>query len=313
MKAWMYDKYGKPSNLYLSEIDKPLPDSNQILVEINAVGINPIDWKVMDGQFRYMVPVKFPAIPVGDFTGKVAGLGTAVKNFKIGDRVCGFSNHIPGRMAADFGVVKEKSVSIIPEGVADTAMAGLAGSGITAYQALYKHGKVSQGKKVLIIGASGGVGHIAVQLAKAADCQVTAVCSSNNAEFVSSLGADNALFYNLRQDLSDYAPYDLILDCIVSEPLKKMKSLLSVGGTYIALLPGIQIFLSMFTTLFSSRRTVKFISVRMNGDDLHELVELVRKGKLRINIDSEFKFDQMQDALLRSATERARGKIIVKY
>ena len=312
MKAARIHKYGSSlETLVVEETPDPTPGPGQVLIENHASSVNPIDWKLAGGGLRIMYPLKFPAVLGFDLAGRVAALGEGVTKFKVGDEVYARTNTMPGGACAEFSAVDADVVSLKPEGMSFGEAAAVPLAGLTAFQALSNKAGLQSGQKVLINGASGGVGVYAVQIAKALGARVTAVCSSANAELVTSLGADEVIDYKTTDPLAGTEPYHAIFDCVASIGYSKAKRRLIRGGTYISTLPDAALMLSGVFGFLSATKAV-LIVVESSGPDLDRLRAWADAGQLRSIIDSEFTLDEIVKAHERSQGGRARGKIVVK-
>lgn len=321
MRAVRLRCYGPPSVLRLEVVDKPAPGDDQVLVKVHAAAANPLDWHGMRGEpyfIRFSSGFGLPSDPTlgEDYAGVVEAVGRNVTRFKPGDRVFG------GRSGA-FGeyllVNHERSIVHIPDNATFEDAAAVNVGGITALQGLRDHGQLKAGQKVLINGASGGVGTYAVQIAKAMGAEVTAVCSTRNVEMVRSLGADHVVDYT-RENFTDRADkYDLILDNVSTQPISEMRRVMKpgsrlviVGGTsrepWIGVMwPIIRVaFVSMFVD-----ESMGFFVANPRQADLQHLASLMREGKLRSVIDRRYPLHQTAAAIEYLETGRARGKVIV--
>jgi NADPH:quinone reductase-like Zn-dependent oxidoreductase len=311
MKAIYYKQYGDLSQLEEVEIDRPKLTASQVLVKVEASAINPIDWKLLSGSFRYIMPVKFPAIPGFDLAGEVVETGAAVTQFTTGDKVYACQDIKQFGTAAEYTVVEEHLLDLIAEGLSAGEAAGIPLAGLTALQGLRNCGGLNAGERVLIVGGSGGVGHYAVQIAKAMDTNVTAVCSTGNVEMVRDLGADTVIDYNEQTDFATDMKYDVVLDCVVNSPYKAFVEVMQSDAVYIPALPSISFMIRSYLMPLYTKRRVKPVMLKTNGKDLNFLSNLVREGKLRTIIDSSYSLNEYRKAFERNQTGRTRGKIII--
>ncbi len=311
MKAIHYKQYGDLSQLEEVEIDRPEPTASQILVKVETSAINPIDWKLLSGSFRAIMPVKFPAIPGFDLAGEVIAVGAAITQFKIGDRIYACQDIKQFGTAAEYTVVEEYLADLIPEGLSAGEAAGIPLAGLTALQGLRNCAGLNADERVLIVGGSGGVGHYAVQIAKAMDTNVTAVCSTGNVEMVRDLGADTVIDYNKQTDFATDLKYDVVLDCVVKSPYKAFAAVMQADAVYVPALPSISFIIKSYLMPLYTKRRVKPVMLKTNGKDLNFLSNLVREGKLRTIIDSSYSLNEYREAFERNQTGRTRGKIII--
>ncbi len=323
MKAIVYHDYGSPDVLRLEEIEKPVPNDNQLLIRVRAVSVNPLDWHYMEGipylgrplAFGFLKPI---VTRLGvDYAGTVEAVGKNVTEFKPGDEVYG--NKFGA--FAEYVVATDKALALKPTNLTFEQTASLPVAAITALQALRDHGKIQAGQKVLINGASGGVGTFAVQIAKSFGADVTGVCSGRNAEMVRSIGADRVIDYT-KEDFTKRAErYDLILDNVGSQPLSGFMSVLAPTGKYIVIGGGgvndsrwagpmIGITKMMMMKPFVSQE-MKMMLAEMNRKDLTILADLIQTGKVKPVIDRTYTFSQLPEAMRYLEEGHARGKVVV--
>lgn len=312
MQAMQFPPCGGLASLKLAETAQPEPGPGQILVEVAAASVNPIDWKLRSGALRWIVgAAKLSATPCFDFAGTVRAAGTAVEGFQAGDRVFGMRPLRGMGTAAEYLAVDAACAAPMPQALSAAEAAGLPLAGLTALQALRYQGGLRAGQRALIIGAAGGVGHYAVQIAKAFGAEVAGVCGTGNAEAVRSLGADLVIDY-ARDDLN--APlgrFDVILDAAVQLPFSQWRPWLAERGTYISLLPKPGLIVQGWALALRSRQRMRFTGAKPHRADLDTLACLAEAGKLRTWIDSRYPLEQLGLAFERSRSSRARGKIII--
>jgi NADPH:quinone reductase-like Zn-dependent oxidoreductase len=311
MKAMQYTGYGDPSKIRQADVPTPKPAPDQLLVKVTASSVNPIDWKLHNGSLRLLVPVRFPSIPGMDLAGEVVEIGEKVTRFRPGDRVMACLSSRRFGSAAEFAAVDERLAALAPKTMNDHEAAALPLAGQTALQALRDLGGLKEGDRVLIVGASGGVGHYAVQIAKAFGANVSAVCSGANVSWVRELGTDEIIDYTRTTEFGPAASFDLIFDTVVSEPFGRYQGLLRPDGIYVSTLPTIGLMArSVLFRLFSKKR-IKTVMLKSNGEDLAFLSALAEQGRLRSVIDSVFPLSQLDLAHRRSQSRHARGKIVI--
>jgi NADPH:quinone reductase-like Zn-dependent oxidoreductase len=312
MKAMQYRNYGTPDQLQPAEVPTPRPGPTQLLVRVLAASVNPVDWKLHNGQYRRIMPVRFPSIPGFDLAGEVTEVGGQVTRFKPGDRIFAMLDRRPGGTSAEYAAVGERAAARMPANLAPHEAAAVPLAGLTALQCLRDLGRIASGKRVLIIGASGGVGHLAVQIAKSYGANVTAVCSGRNAELMLRLGADRTIDYTQTPDLRGPQPYDLVLDLIVHSPLRRLLALLAADGIYVSSLPSASRIAAAFLLPFVSRRRVRIAGVKPRGADLDDLSRLCEAGKLRPVIDRTFELKALAAAHAYSQQGRTVGKVVIQ-
>jgi NADPH:quinone reductase-like Zn-dependent oxidoreductase len=321
MRAIVQRCYGPPEVLALEQVAKPVPGSNEVLVKVHAASVNPADWHGMRGEPYVMRLSAGFGAPEDqrfgtDFAGVVEAVGSEVSNYEVGDAVFG-ARH--GALAEYVLVRADRALAPKPDGVSFDEAAAVPVAAVTALQALRDQGAVQAGQKVLINGASGGVGTFAVQLARHFGAEVTGVCSTRNVELVEGLGAAHVIDYT-REDFTQGAErYDLVVDLVgnrslsdITRVLAPQGKLLIVGGPkndpWIGPLsrPIAAAFLSPFVD-----QDLRFFIAQIGPADLAFLAGLMRDGKLRSVIDRRYAFEATRDAMTHLQTGRARGKIIV--
>jgi NADPH:quinone reductase-like Zn-dependent oxidoreductase len=225
MKAAIIHQYGEPDVLQIAEIPKPTLQNHQLLLKVHAASINPIDWKTRKGMLKFLINQKFPIALGFDVCGEVVEVGNQVTKFKPGDMVYGMVN-FPGGAYAEYAIVSESAAAFKPNNMTAEEAAALPVAALTALQSLRDLGGIQPGQKVLINGGSGGVGTYAVQIAKAYETEVTAVCSGKNLDLVKSLGADRAIDYTQQDFTTNSETYDIVFDTIANKSLKECKKVL---------------------------------------------------------------------------------------
>lgn len=310
MRAMSYRTYGGP--LEPVDVERPTPKADQVLIRARHSSVNPIDWKMASGKLRFLIPVKLPAIPGFDVAGEVAEVGPGVTAFRVGDRVHARVLGGSGAASAEFVLAGLDVVAPVPAGMPLDVAAALPLAGMTALQGLRDEASLPmQGAKerVLVVGASGGVGQLAVQIAKTAGATVTGVCSGRNAALVKELGADDVIDYTKSNAFEGKGPWDVVLDCVGGSPSAWTDKLVS-GGRFASILPGPAVFGRAMLNPFTSRR-VRAVMLKANAPDLKVLDGLYERGVLRVTIDSRFPLSKMNDAWTRSQSGRAVGKIVI--
>src|SRR5438067_12845246 len=323
MKAIVHCDYGV-ANLKLEEIEKPTPAGDQILVRVRAASVNPYDWHFVEGTpkiIRLMgIGLRKPKeIRLGvDFAGTVETVGKNVTQFKPGDEVFGgregaFAEYVCRRAV---GSVASKPASITFEQAASLNIAG-----ITALQAVRDRGKIQSGQKVLINGASGGVGTFAVQIAKSFGADVTGVCSTRNVDLVRSLGADHVIDYTKEDFTKGEQKYDVILDNVANHSLSEFRHVLTPNGKYVMIGGGGANEQGVFGVMLRPLKAMvlsKFVDQQMgmmmadsNQKDLSLLAEMVESGKMKPVIDRTYKLAEVPEAIGYLEQGHARGKVVI--
>lgn len=322
MKAIVYHEYGSADVLRLEQTEKMLPNDNQVLIKVRAAAANPLDWHYMRGT-PYLVRmdngVRKPNDPrLGtDVAGVVVDVGAKVTQFKPGDEVFG----VAGGAFAEYARASEKRVALKPASLTFEQAAAVPIAAITALQALRDKGKIQPGQKVLINGASGGVGTFAVQIAKSFGADVTGVCSGRNADMVRSLGADHVIDYTREDFTQGEQRYDLIVDNVGNHSLSAIRRVMNPKGTYVIVggggpdagnwlgpmaLPLKAALLSPFV-----KENMGMILAEVNGNDLAALTELLDAKKITPVIDRTYALSEVPEAIRYLETGRARGKVVI--
>lgn len=310
MKAALIEKYGDFNQFVFKEIPLPEFGDREVLIRIKASSVNPIDWRIRSGSLKYFYPIKLPAILGFDLSGVIEATGKNVRQLQVGDRVYACSSKKTGHAYAEWIALDESNVSLMPKTMDFKQAASVPLAGMTALQALRDKGHVKPNYRVLIIGASGGVGLFAVQIAKILGARVTAVCSTANVEFVRSLGADEVLDYKKVAPFSGGQHYDVIFDCVAAHSYSKAKKKLTKEGIYISTLPNLSLIIQSILSKLT-RKKAKLILLNKNKRDLDILTQFIDEKKLKTHIDSEFSLQSITLAHQRSESHRAVGKIII--
>jgi NADPH:quinone reductase-like Zn-dependent oxidoreductase len=322
MKAIVYRCYGPPDVLALEEVARPAPARNEVLVKVEAAAINPLDWHYMRGQpyfMRLFSGIGKPKVTrFGvDFAGTVAAVGADVTQFRVGDPVFGGRS---GALAEYVAVREDRALALKPENITFAEAAAVPVAAVTALQAVRDKGAVRPGQKVLVNGASGGVGTFAVQIAKAYGAEVTGVSSTRNVELVRSIGADHVIDYKQVDFTQQDERYDVIIDNVGNHSLLAMRRVLEpegvvvmVGGTggdqWIG--PLLRPIGAAMLSPFVSQRFAGLLA-ELNPEDLRELGELLAVGKLKPVIDQRYPLREVPAAIAYLEQGRARGKVIIE-
>jgi NADPH:quinone reductase-like Zn-dependent oxidoreductase len=323
MKAITYCDYGI-ANLKLEEIEKPTPNDDQILVKVRAASVNPYDWHFIEGTPKIMrmmgVGLRKPKdTRLGvDFAGTVEAVGKNVSQFKPGDDVFGGKG---GAFAEYVCRRAEGAVALKPANITFEQAASVNIAGITALQGLRDKGKVQPGQKVLINGASGGVGTFAVQIAKSFGADVTGVCSTRNVDLVRSLGADRVIDYTKEDFAKGTERYDVILDNVPNHSLSECRQILNPNGKYVMIGgggPNDNRWIGPFGRVIHTLILSPFINQKMgmmmadpSSKDLAMLGEMMQAGKLKAVIDRTYKLSEVPDAIRYLEEGHARGKVVI--
>ncbi|MFC0525038.1 NADP-dependent oxidoreductase [Pontibacillus salicampi] len=309
MKAIVIEQYGGKEQLVEKELETPAIKEDQVLVEMHATSINPIDWKVREGYMKDMLDWDFPIILGWDAAGVIAKVGSQVTNFQVGDRVFTRPATTPNGTYAEYVAVESHLVAHLPENVTFQEGAAAPLAGLTAWQCLFETAHVKQGDKVLIHAGSGGVGNYAIQLAKAAGAFVATTASWKNKELVEGLGADRFINYkeeNFEEVLSDY---DMVLDALGGAVQEKSFQVLKPGGHLVSITqqPSEEL-----ATKYNVEATAIFLNPK--GEQLSQMADLMENGKVRSVVGHTFPFSQegLREAHDLSETHHAKGKIVIE-
>ncbi|SIR19147.1 NADP-dependent oxidoreductase [Halanaerobium kushneri] len=309
MKAIVIDQYGDKEELEEEEIAKPEPESDEVLIEIHAAAVNPIDWKLRYGYLKEKLSLEFPIVLGWDASGIVKKLGKEVESLNKGDRVFVRPELTNRGTYAEYTTAKENLVAKMPENIDFKEAAAVPLAGLIAYQTLVDVGKLDSGDRVLIHAGAGGVGSFAVQIAKNMGAYVATTASSKNIEFLKSLGVDEVIDYtedDFSQVLEDY---DLVIDTLGGEVQDKSFDILKKGGKLVSIVEepdqekaaqlGIE---------------AKFHWLIPDGEELSVLAEMIDDNNLKPVVGTVFPFSEqgLKDAHELSETHHARGKIVIK-
>jgi NADPH:quinone reductase-like Zn-dependent oxidoreductase len=319
VKAIVHERYGRPDVLELREVDKPVVEDDQVLVRVRASSVNPVEWYGVTGFYfaRIGNGLRRPknAAVGADLAGQVEAVGRDVTGLQPGDEVFGAS----GASWAEYACTRDHRLAPKPANLSFEEAAGVPVAAITALQALRDKGRVQPGQKVLINGASGGVGTFAVQIAKSFGAEVTGVCSTRNVDLVRSLGADRVVDYTQEDFTRRGERHDLMLDIAGSRSFSEFRRVLKPEGTVVLVggrmtYRGLGPLPHLGGTLLASRGrrpTVTFFVTKILKEDLVFLQELLEAGKLRPVIDRRYELSQAADALRYLGEGHARGKVVL--
>ena len=320
MKAIVNRRYGTPDELRLDDIERPDVGESDTLVRVHVAAVNPLDWHMLTGTphiMRLTTGVRRPKRIVRgvDMAGTVERIGASVTTFALGDRVfAGARGAFP-----EYVVVPADAAVAIPDDVDFADAAAMPIAAVTALQGLRDHGGLTAGQSVLINGASGGVGTFAVQIAKALDAEVTAVCSAANVELVKSLGADHVVDYTSSNFTSTHRRYEVILDLVGNHPLAACRKILTQTGVYVVvsgpktgklLGPVKRTVAAKAKFALASQRAVAF-TANLTAQDLQTLIDMMQSGILRSVIDRRYPIRDTSDAIRYIEQGHAHGKVLI--
>lgn len=330
MKAFILDRYGKKQALRLGDMPEPEPGPDDVLVEVEAAGLNPLDSKIRDGAFKPILPYKPPLVLGHDLAGTVLKVGANVRRFKPGDAV--YARPRDGQIGtfAERIAVKEADLALKPADLSMAEAASIPLIGLTAWQVLVERAQIKPGQKVLIHAGSGGVGTFAIQLAKHLGATVATTASAGNAALVKELGADVVIEYRSKKFEEELSGYDIVLNSLDAGTLEKSLKVLKPGGKLISIsgppdpafarAQGLNAVLRLVLRALSSgiRRKAKragvdysFLFMRADGEQLGRITTLIEDGKIRPVVDRTFPFEKLNDAFAYIDTGRAKGKVVV--
>ena len=311
MKAVVINQYGNPEVLQLEDIPTPPINSDQMLVKVSATSINPIDWKTRKGMLKIILGNKFPQVLGYDISGEVVEVGSGVTRFKQGDQIYACLDSSTSGAYAEYAAVSEKVADFKPQNISHEEAAAIPLAAETALQALRDLGQIESGNRVLINGASGGVGTFAVQIAKALGAEVTGVCSDKNASLVKSLGADRIIDYAKIDFTKEAIKYDIVFDAVANRSFWECQNILQPQGVYVTTLPSVANGAAILITQFIPSKKAKLILLKSNSKDLAYLSELVAANKLRSIIARTYPLSAIADAHAESEKGRVVGKLVI--
>ncbi|WP_051286553.1 NADP-dependent oxidoreductase [Salinimicrobium terrae] len=310
MKAAKYEEFGGPEKVKVGKMKIPELKEGEVLVRIKSAGVNPVDGVVLNGTYKDMMPHKLPVIPGWDMSGVIEERGHAARRFEVGDEVYAYARRpeVKWGTFAEYVVLPESCLASKPGSISFEEAAAIPLAGLTAYQALYEAGGLKEGQTVLILGASGGVGSYAIQLAKARNAKVIGVASEKNHEYMKSLGADHTIDYHDRdvgeatkEKYSDGV--DLIFDCTSGKTMKQSLKALKAGGKMVSIL----------TQKGDIEQDInfEFVFVEPNPTQLDHISKLVKDDQLKVNISKKYHLDEIGEALKQIKTLHTTGKIVL--
>ena len=331
MKALVLKSYGGLDKVDFAEIPRPVIKPDEILVQVLAAGLNPIDYMIPKGTFKPILPLRLPHTVGSDLAGIVVEAGSKVTRFKPGDAVFASIFDLPGGSLAEFAAVPEYAAALKPANLDFVQAASIPMVGLTSWQALHERAQLKPGQKVFIPAGSGGIGTFAIQLAKHFGATVGTTTSSVNVNLVRSLGADEVVDYK-KQDVENVLRgYDAVLGTVRGDALEKSLAILKPGSKVVSLIGppdaafararGMNFLMKVVFSLLSAKiirrakrrdASYSFLFVRPDGGQLAEIGDLLASGRIRPVIDRVFAFDQAKDGLVHLEQGRAKGKVVVQ-
>lgn len=309
MKAAQISQYGgKEVVKTVNDAPKPTIKSDQLLIEVQAASVNPFDITVREGRARQMAELKFPATLGGDFAGLVSEIGEDVSGFEIGQPVYGQGSPLSGNgVFAEFAPVKASQTAARPTSIDEINSAALPLTSSSAYQALVEHINLQAGQKILIHGGAGGIGTIAIQLAKNIGAYIATTAANEESEYVKELGANEVIDYK-SQDFSEIIKgYDAVYDTVGGETTSKSYKVLKPGGILVSMVSQPD---EELVNKYDINFTAQFTKV--TTEKLTKIAELVDDGKIKVHIDKVFPLDQAAEAIEYQKTGHPKGKVVIK-
>ncbi|MES5885148.1 MULTISPECIES: NADP-dependent oxidoreductase [Bacillus cereus group] len=330
MKAMIIDRYGKVP-MRMAEVPTPEINEYEVLAEIHAASINPIDFKIRDGKVKMLLKYEMPLILGNDFAGVITKIGSKVTRFKVGDEIYARPRKNKIGTFAEYIAIHEDDIALKPKNLSFEEAASIPLVGLTSYQALHDIMQLQKGQKILIHAGSGGVGTFAIQLAKIMGAIVTTTASEAGANLVTSLGADEIINYKTEKFEDILKNYDAVFDTIGGATLEKSFNIIKRGGNIVSVsgMPnarfgkefGSGFFKTLLFSLASKKLTAlekkhnaqySFLFMKPSGDQLRTIANYIEAGQIKPVIDRVFPFEDAQKAMEYSEAGRAKGKIIVK-
>jgi NADPH:quinone reductase-like Zn-dependent oxidoreductase len=331
MRAYVLKHYGGPEGSRLMDVPTPTPGPRDILVDVRAAGLNPVDFKFRQGKLRAIQRPKLPFTLGNELAGEVIAAGGEVKRFRAGDRVFARVAKERGGAFAEQACVDEDHAALVPRNLEFTTAAAVPLAGLTALQALRDELGVKPGQKVFISGGAGGVGVFAIQIAKWLGAHVTTTASKRGEALVRSLGCDEVIDYTAQDIAKAQGRYDAGFDLIGGETLEQMFAIMKPGARIVSIaavpepqtaikdLAGGRVLSAMFWVVSYGVRSrarragigYRYLFMHPSGSELAELAELIEQGKLKVVIDRTFPFAKISDALAYVESGRAKGKVVV--
>ncbi|GIV95659.1 MAG: NADPH:quinone reductase [Herpetosiphonaceae bacterium] len=326
MRAAIIQGFGGPERFEIvSNAPKPDLHPNQVLLRVHAAGVNPLDWKIRRGELKYLLGANFPMILGNDVSGVIEEVGAAVTRFRPGDAVFCMLDSSPTPLCtgfakpgayAEYAVTREDTLALKPQNLSHEEAASVPLAALTAFQTLRYRAKVKQGDRVLINGASGGVGIFAIQTARLFGARVTAVCGDRNRDMVASLGADDVISYQEMKLTDIEGPFDVIYDVVANSSFYQCRHMLTEKGIFISNIASPSRLLSTWLNpvchTLGFKKSSGFAWVRPSGRDLGIISRMFEHGELRTVVDRVFPLEAVHEAHIYSEKGQARGKIVLR-
>lgn len=303
------NKYGSPDVIEIIDIEKLKPDPGQVLVKVYASSVNPFDAKLRSGMMAKVIPLKFPLTLGGDFAGVVSEVGEGVSGFAVGNKVYGSANALSGASGAfaEFAATPASQIALMPKRTDFNQAAAVVLTGVSAVQAFIEHIKLQQGQKILIHGGAGGIGTIAIQIAKALGAYVATTATRDGIEYVKKLGADYVIDYERRHFEELISDYDAVFDTVGGEIFEKSFTVLKKGGVIVSMV-------AKDEKNLAQGRGVTVISqfTKVTTEHLNMLSNFIDKNNVVPHIDKVFSFDRIREAFEYKEKEEVLGKVVIE-
>lgn len=331
MKALVINRYGKKEMGHIADVPEPKLGEEDILIQVHAASINPLDLKIRSGEFKLILPYELPLILGNDAAGTVVRTGSHVSRFKVGDEVYARPNKDRIGTFAEYIAINQSDAAIKPSNLSMQQAAAIPLAALTAWQALVDVAKVKPGQRIFIQAGSGGVGSVAIQIAKHLGAFVATTTSTPNVEWVSALGADVVIDYKTQDITAELSDYDVVLNSLGNQELIQSLKILKRGGILVSISgPPTPAFADEIGLNWIVKQVIKLISLsirkkaeqrginyvflfmRANGDQLSKITQLIEQGSIRPVINRIFSFPAITDALAYAELGNAKGKTIIQ-
>jgi NADPH:quinone reductase-like Zn-dependent oxidoreductase len=331
MKAFVINRYGKKEMGHIADVPEPKLGEEDILIQVHAASINPLDLKIRSGEFKLILPYELPLILGNDVAGTVVRTGSHVSRFKVGDEVYARPNKDRIGTFAEYIAINQSDAAIKPSNLSMQQAAAIPLAALTAWQALVDVAKVKPGQRIFIQAGSGGVGSVAIQIAKHLGAFVATTTSTSNVEWVKALGADVVIDYKTQDITAELSDYDVVLNSLGNQELIQSLKILKRGGILVSISgPPTPAFADEIGLNWIVKQVIKLISysirkkaeqrginyvflfMRANGDQLSKITQLIEQGSIRPVIDRIFSFSAIADALAYAELGNAKGKTIIQ-
>lgn len=312
MKVIAIERYGKPDVLRLMDLPKPACPDDKALIRNHAAGLNPIDYRIRQGQLKFLTGRKFPRIIGSDFCGEIAEVGKHVTDFKNGDKVYGFVNAIKTGSYAEYVQADPSEIALTPGNLSLVETASLPIAALTSLQAFIYQAKIQPGQDILINGCTGGVGSFAIQIGKALGAKISGMCSASNMDLARQLGCDHVYDYRIHRVKEPDQKYDLIFDAAAVYSFPQVKAQLKPHGMFITTIPGFSIYFFQGITKLLPGRKAAFTMVKSKKEYLEVLNRLIESHQVKPVIESTYTMDTIIEAHQKLEEGHTRGKRVLK-